>query len=101
MKGIPASVYRSADGFDCSNHGLSSRVDRVLIVHSDIPGVFDESPDCPAMVLVQDAIGDGYHLEPAAPRRHFMFGGNFAFTSDSRVRHITGGYAIRIHDRLE
>lgn len=104
LRGITADVFRPADGSDCTNGGVSSRVKRVTIVGRGIPAVSPASEDAPAMMLRQDSIGDCIHLEPTGQphwNRIPMFGGNFAFTCDSRLREVAGDGALRIFDRYE
>lgn len=109
--GLIVNVYRPAGrDSDCTNGGLSSRVDRLCLVNVD--GPFDPSPEAPAALLRHGPLKslnivpcDG---EAQALPGWFMFGGNLAATSDSRfgeaVRAMTGGQhvgAVNIHDRLE
>ncbi len=51
-----------------------------------------------AIVLVEGIAGDRKHLKPRGDNRWLMFGGTFAYTSDSRFPYE---YPIHIHDRYE
>ena len=108
--GLLAFVYRTPDGVDCTNNGLSYQHERMVIMNVD--GPFEPTDDAPACWL-----DEGYNRgtvrivveDPRmAKRRHFMMGGNYLSTSDSRlsqaVEEITGESwygAIAIHDRHE
>jgi len=105
--GLVISVYRKADGYDCTNGGLSGQHDRITVVNVD--GPFKPGSFGPAFLIVDDApCGQPYpKLVPAefddeigewvrAPG-WFMFGGNYGGCSDSRfINRI-----IPIHDRKE
>ncbi|CCG43227.1 hypothetical protein [Magnetospirillum molischianum] len=99
-KGMIASVYRDADGVDCTNGGISSKADRVLIVGEGVPEIFAERSGMPTLLLVDRGPNLPPALYPADDLRpgRFMFGGNFAYSSDSRW---PTGKPIKIHDRAE
>jgi hypothetical protein len=102
--GITVSVLRDARLGDCTNSGLSSRHDELLLILPD-GGPFTPSPTCPAVVLHRRKI---FHLKEAYLTAYpadynpdtdvYMFGGNFITSSDSR---FPGLYPIPIHDRKE
>jgi hypothetical protein len=106
-----ASIYRDADGSDCSNGGISGRVKQVVIV--DVPGPFEPTKDAPAVRLVVRKLGkhNYVHAEPVeGPGDGVgpMFGGAFIHTSDSRfgetVAKLSGyghGFPVALHDRWE
>lgn len=111
---LTLSVYRAADMPDCTNHGVSSRYDRIAVVN--IRGPFEPTENETPMFLESHHSGC-LRLVPAylvggtmwahVPGR-FMFGGNYAATSDSRFSHKCAqllGYpfygAVAIHDRVE
>lgn len=104
-RGLLATIYRAADGRDCTLGGISSRVQRVVICGPGIDPIFEATEDAPPMLVTPDGIGDGFHLVPAPEVSGGnglpMFGGNFAATSDSRIRRATKADALRIHDRYE
>lgn len=108
-KGLRLSVYRWASG-DCSNGGLSGRVNYVTLVSDDpdCPGqVFEPDADAPAVRMVKRRVFPGQpeyvHLEPVAgDGRRFMAGGAFAYSCDSRYAEMTGvRYPVSLHDRAE
>jgi hypothetical protein len=107
-KGMSCDIYRSASLTDCTNGGVSSRYKTAILTGEDVPpGCFYvcNHPDTPELVLMikKSTIGLPDYLY-AVPRevldsgRHYMFGGNFIYSSDSRfpTRH-----PIPIHDRVE
>jgi hypothetical protein len=101
--GLLAHVYRSGDGMDATLDGLSSKFNSFILEGTE---VLDN--DCPfttdgddVLVYVEKVIS-GEKVHYAYPRdykyKHYMFGGNWLYTSDSRfpTRH-----PIRIMDRHE
>ena len=104
-KGLIVSIYRDADGSDCTLDVVSSKVKRLTIIGEGIPQIFEPSEEAPAARIVRRLIaGEWYlHIEPAdndgnALPGWWMFGGNYASTSDSR---FPNNYPIGIHDRQE
>lgn len=94
---------------DCTNNGLSSRHFSFTVIDAEIDGCFEPTEDRPALRIVRRQLyGEVYlHLAPAdcvneqgKQIKHTMFGGNFAYTSDSRFRRIAA-YPLPIHDRVE
>ena len=105
MKGLIVSVYRDADGTDCSNRGITSRFTELTLVDPEIDPIFEATPDCPAILLVRRTIGGKpyIHAVPADlvdSGKIVMFGGNYIVSSDSRVCAINP-YPIPVHDRVE
>lgn len=103
-RGLIAYVYKNGS-VDFSNGGVSSRCHQVLVTGPNVPEIFVETPACPAVVI--DTITfDGettYHFKPAEPvGRHYMDGGTFIYSSDSRFRELFPYYgAVPFHDRTE
>ena len=113
--GMIVSVYRAdTSGSDCTNSGMTNScdgVDQLCLINVDGPFTPDERR--PAARLEAGPLGSvrivpacGKWLRWATGNR--MFGGNFAYTSDSRfsaaVKEITGADCIgpvAIHDRYE
>ena len=99
-KGLLCSVYRPGNMGDCTNGGVSSRYHALILVGKDVPGVFEtEGRESVVRLIYREKWGDFI----AAPLdygkgRHYMFGGNFLYTSDSR---FPVSHPIKIHDRLE
>lgn len=117
MMGLPVEVFRPASTGDCTNGGFSSKCKEFTLVGTEIDGTFEELPkmsqvfeaseDKPAVVLVviEYRWGKVPHYELFEKSGHRMFGGNFAYTSDSRLVEalvLAGceGYgAVKIFDR--
>lgn len=110
MKGMLVNVYRDASiGGDCTNDGITSKIDRAILVGDGIPEVFATRDGLPALRLVKRTFGKNpyFHAEPvddprAADGKHVgpMAGGNFVYSCDSRFRSICK-YPIPVHDRYE
>lgn len=106
IKCITAYIYRSGHG-DCSNGGISSRYDEVLVPVED--GYIDVDTDNPPENLVRivrrNIYGCEYvHVEPwNCEGRIVMSGGTFVYSSDSRfIETINNGdYPVSLHDRCE
>lgn len=105
MKGLIISVYRDADGSDCTNGGISSNHKRLTLIGKDTPPIFEPTDDAPPVTVVRRNIsGREYlHLVPCDENAKplpgwWMFGGNYADASDSRFPH---SYPLAIHDRQE
>jgi len=104
LKGLIISVYRDADGHDCTNNGISSKFTRFLLAGEGIPEIFEASEDCPPVRLVKRSIypnePDYLHVEPweRPTGSGWMYGGNHCYTSDSR---FPNHYPLKIHDRQE
>lgn len=110
-------VYRSAALGDCTNDGVSSRHDTLIVLctrtntdaDTRVSVNLDDPPDNLAK-LVASPLG-GVHIEPyAATGSGYMFGGNYAATSDAPLSRALRAfdatspcfqYAIPIHDRTE
>ena len=107
--GLIVHVLRPADGRDCTNRGVSARFTDFTVVDAEISGPFEPSADRPELRIVRRVIGGKpyLHLVPAAfldeegkQTTQSMFGGNFAYTSDSRFCEVAE-YPLPIHDRVE
>lgn len=107
-KALPVDVYRSITIGDCTNGGVSSRFDRLLVLCDD--GFIDVNESNPpenlCKVVHRFLFGhDVYHIEPVEEPKGcgWMAGGNFAHTSDSRFSDMCGHQygALAIHDRQE
>lgn len=110
--GIHAYVYRSDLG-DCTNGGISSKAKGLTIVNAN--GPFEPDDNHPAAMLVSHV--NHAVIRPAEKdsegvyhpvNKWWMFGGNYAATSDSRfgeaVERLLGRKfygAVPIHDRCE
>ena len=113
--GLIANIYRGRFG-DCSNGGLSSRVNEVTLVN--VEGPFEPTEDRPAAMLLNGHARGTVRVVPAVEvkggayvydeNRHSMMGGAYVATSDSRftqaVEKLTGAPfygAVPLHDRYE
>ncbi len=99
-KGLLAGVYKDPYG-DCTNCGLSSVCDNVVIVWDGGPRIHESDGDTPALKVVK--MGNNYKClvlpyKPDHGNVGWMFGGNFAWTSDDRFPNL---YPIPIYDRQE
>ena len=107
VKGLTLRVYRSNLG-DCTNGGISSRHDTLILVGDDVEGFIsvdlDNPPENVVKIVRRTIFGREYmHLEPLdgcgnGGSRWYMAGGNIASTSDSR---FPSQYPLEIHDRHE
>jgi len=108
--GLTVSILRDPLG-DGTNGGVSSTPIRACVVN--IPGPFEPDDRHPALILI-DRGRYGKVLYPAhkkdgrwtqltpSDKVGPMFGGNFAYSSDSRFGDAVGFYgAVPIHDRFE
>jgi hypothetical protein len=119
-KGLRLTVYRAAGQPDCTLGGVTSMAGNVTItmIREIGPGlkateyavpeesqVFTPAPDAPEVVLVirnRPGRDPWVHLQPAEnPGWHYMHGGNYAGTSDSRWGKISGADLVAVHDRHE
>ena len=110
MKDFLVTVYRDADGSDCSMNGITSQNTRLHACWNDddlfsLPTDFGNSD----IVIKADRIcGDMITLrafvikDGKAKTSGGMFGGNFIYCSDSRFPKI-GDFSspIPVHDRFE
>ena len=111
--GMIVSVYRTDTGtHDCTAGGMTNNktgVNQLCVINID--GPFKPTDDAPA-VRIEAGPFNSVRIVPATKAweryGNRMFGGNFAYTSDSRFRaaveEITGdkhGGPVAIHDRYE
>jgi len=108
VKGMHLTVYYN-DGYrTCANGGMSETAEQILLVSdpdsgTEVPEVFDDCGKYPVCRLI-DRGNLGMVIVPeeiVTSDKWSMFGGNFAYTSDSRIRQIAGDRPIPIHDRIE
>lgn len=115
MKAIPVYVYRQADGSDTTNGGISSRYNRLLLICDN--GFIEVDENNPPENLVKLVVREFpdmhfgfetvYHVEPVARPDSgnfgWMAGGNFVYSSDSRLSEMVDGMygALSVHDRQE
>ncbi len=103
---LTIEVYRNGHG-DCSNGGMSAKADTLLLI---CPGGPWTTLDCPAYPICRVAdhptVKGHQFIVPCdkngvQPSGWYMFGGNFAHTSDSRWRESIADSPLKIHDRTE
>lgn len=106
-KGLHCNIMQDKSIGNCSNGGISERVDSVIVL-TDVKEaqVFQPREGLPAVVIKK--MSDGYvyaePVEPCSSRKPvgYMAGGTFIYSSDSRWKRITGvDYPISLHDRCE
>jgi hypothetical protein len=113
LKGLIVEVYKSfqRDGkvSDCTNNGITSRVNKITLVGEGIPEIFEADEDAPAFKVVRRMLSHSdtdnhkeeyLHVEPIERPTGigWMYGGNICSTSDSR---FPNRYPLKIHDRQE
>ena len=116
MKALPINVYRTSRLGDCTNGGISSKFDELLIACDEgfIEIDPDNVPENFAMVELRHVYGNRIipTIYPADIKdgkavirdgKWWMMGGNYGATSDSRFSRMVGDMygAVAIHDRYE
>jgi hypothetical protein len=122
MRGLGVSVFRTADIGDCTNGGVTSRVESCILFDIEDGYWSATDPNLPAdklLLLKRDKVHLGGYLyavpgvvDPdsgevvpkSPPDGHvgWMMGGNLVGTSDSRFSvGVTSLGAIPVHDRSE
>lgn len=104
MKAISINVYRHGN-YDCTNNGISSRYNSLLLICDDGYIDIDENniPENAVKIVERNLFGNVYkHIEPIAKATQlgYMDGGNIAYSCDSRFREFSA-YPLKIHDRQE
>lgn len=107
MKALPINVFKAKGYGDCSNGGITSRYDRLLLICDDGYIDIDEQnpPENLVKIVTRKLAGREYkHIEPYAPIRNdcvgYMSGGALAYSSDSRFANLSQ-YPLSVHDRQE
>jgi hypothetical protein len=100
-KGIYVTVYRSA-GADCTANGITSKVDRIMLVGEGIREQYKVSEDEPYLELVIRPHLDNYkHANVAGlqddKKGTTMFGGNYVLVDCP----VSGKFFLPVHDRFE
>lgn len=107
MKALPISIYEDKRIGNCSNNGISSRYNEVLLIHEEGFIQIDENnpPENLVKLVTRHLFGRDYmHLEPCDPLKKghvgYMAGGCYCGSSDSRFTKISD-YPLPLHDRQE
>ena len=107
MKALPIEVYvtKRRRGCDCTNGGISSKYEQLLLVcDKGYVTIDEENPPENLVKVVTRNFGFGTykHIEPVARPQHlgWMFGGNLAYSSDSRFSELAGN-PLPLPDRQE
>lgn len=103
---ISVEIFRN--GSDCTNNGVSSpeKSSGKIFLVPCAGGNWKEdevldNPDRFVVLEIKEP-ATNMHLRPvSAGGAWTMFGGNFAWTSDSRFRKSVSENPLRIHDRIE
>ena len=104
--GLIVDVYKT-NGVDCTANGISSKSNELCIINIDAP--FSPNKNRPAALLVKGNLPNTVRIIPAYvddKKTWTMFGGNFAYSSDSRFNDAVEKIAsfrgaVQIHDRIE
>lgn len=92
-------------GEDCSNGGISSRFNDVLVLCPDGNVEVDGNEPNLCKVVERRLFGSEiyYHVEPVvkADGVGWMAGGTVVYSCDSRFRRLANGYPLSFHDRTE
>jgi len=112
MNIVNVYIYRNSLG-DCTNDGLSSKKDHLPLVVLDSNETEEsaissltadgKNPNEYLVLVRRELWGENRdYIKPLTEKRWVMFGGNFAYSSDSRFSNFTGSHQpIQIHDRVE
>lgn len=106
VQGLSLNVYRHGNYGDCSNGGISSRYNELILVGEGIEGPVSVDLDNPPENLVKivrrrlfGGSEEYLHIEPYDNEdKWYSYGGNIACVSDSR---FPSRYPLKIHDRRE
>ena len=117
IRALPIDVYRSSRIGDCTNHGVSSKFNELLVACPDGHIVLDSDNLPENFVMVENRrLFGGREIVPTIypaevndkgeivkrGGKWYMMGGNYGATSDSRFwRIVEGNGAVAIHDRVE
>ena len=107
MKALPIEVYVTKRDrmCDCTNGGISSKYEELLLVCDEGYVTIDENNPPENLVKISErhcGLSTYKFIEPVARPQHFgwMFGGNLAYSSDSRYSRMAE-QPLPIHDRQE
>ena len=115
MERLTVEVYRHNAWGDCTNHGVTSRHDQMLLLwdcrrEDAVAYCKEKGIDMDGCLWLKPRELWGEDHSMAIPLIHEsgkcgpMFGGNFVYTSDSRLYKLNGltcAVPIAVHDRYE
>lgn len=98
LKVMPIDVFRSPTMGDCTNGGISGKVDTLYLIHKQ---GFLNAEDFPReQVVIEEQRGPNYFAVKQVDERDRgigpMDGGNLAYSCDSRIAKV-----YHVHDRYE
>ena len=100
MKAIKCEIYKPHTG-DCSNGGISSKFNEILLISPDgFIEVDGSEPNLCELGSVSFGGRTHYHIKPVAKPTGagWMYGGTVVACSDSR---FPFDYPLKLHDRQE
>lgn len=101
IEGFSVEVFKSSYIGDCTNNGISKDKEQLFLIGENLPkiSIIKDIRDC--LVLDYTINRDYVRCKPLINKdKHYMDGGNFIYSSDSRFAEINK-YPIPIHDRVE
>ena len=104
MKGFMANVFRNNSFGDTTNGGITSRTDSIILTGRgiELPEIFEIEPRKDSHMELRWRTAAGSTFPIVVPLdyndRWYMFGGNFAWCSDSRWPF---DWPVKIFDRHE
>lgn len=104
MKALRLNIFKHR-GFDCSNHGISSRFNEILLICPEGNVDIDEAnmPENLCKMVERNIGREVYkHVEPVVKCNGcgWMSGGTLVYTCDSRFSRMSE-YPLSLHDRCE
>ena len=104
MRALSCNIYKWNLG-DCSNGGISSRFNDILLICDEGNVEIDEKnpPENLCKLVKRNLFGEEYlHIEPVANPTGvgWMSGGTIIYSCDSRFRNMSR-YPLSFHDRCE
>lgn len=108
MRFLSVMIYKGMSE-DCTNDGVTADTKgKIYLVPCEVGAISQEdvnrSPERYVVFnIVKRKLGDKEYtnLKPAVIEGHSMFGGNFAWSCDSRFRNHVSELPLPVHDRVE
>jgi len=101
--GLICSIFKDGRIGECSNGGISSKYNEVLvIVEGENIGPFEQDDKRPTVKVVKRGLFGGEYVS-TQPIKGFgyMMGGCFVYSCDLRFRELVNEYPVPLHDRQE